>query len=101
MAGQRVLMTRFPGVESGQWLHHHAFMPTLVRLSNATVTRYANDHLPPHFHVRMIDGREALVEIETLRTIASSLKARERAPAIAWAAANRIMLGVEWKELNP
>lgn len=84
-----------------QWLHHHAFMPTLVRLSIATVTKYANDHLPPHFHVRMSDGREALVEIETLRTIASSLKARERAPAIAWAAANRTMLGVKWKELNP
>lgn len=94
-------MAMFAGVESGQWLHHHAFMPTLVRLSIATVTKYANDHLPPHFHVRMSDGREALVEIETLRPISSSLKARERAPAIAWAAANRIMLGVKWKELNP
>ncbi len=41
-------------------------MPTLARLAQSTITMYAGDHLPPHFHVRMNDGREALVELATL-----------------------------------
>src|SRR6218665_3325568 len=49
-----------------QPLHYNRSIPTLARLPNATVTMYAADHLPPHFHVRMNDGRETLVEIATL-----------------------------------
>ncbi|WP_205755238.1 DUF4160 domain-containing protein [Azotobacter chroococcum] len=41
-------------------------MPTLKRLTNCSITLYAGDHLPPHFHVRLQDGREALVEIASL-----------------------------------
>lgn len=41
-------------------------MPTIQRLPNCTITLYAGDHLPPHFHVRLQDGREALVEIANL-----------------------------------
>ena len=55
----------------------------------------------PHFHVRMSDGREALVEIATLAIISSTIKARELAPALAWAAANTAALSAKWKELNP
>ena len=49
-----------------------ADMPTLARLSTATIAMYAADHLPPHFHVRVNDGREALVEIATLTVLPSA-----------------------------
>lgn len=58
-------------------------MPTIIRLQNCIITMYAADHQPPHFHVRMRDGREALVMIATLKTLTSSLKARELAEALA------------------
>lgn len=76
-------------------------MPTLARLSNCTVTMYAADHLPPHFHVRANDGREALVEVATLAVLAGRLTKRELAEALAWAAANQALLHAKWKELNP
>lgn len=76
-------------------------MPTLVRLSNSTITMYAADHLPPHFHVRMSDGREALVEIATLAVLRGSAAKRELTEALAWAAANKGQLEAQWKELNP
>ena len=76
-------------------------MPTIARLANCTITMYAADHQPPHFHVRMRDGREALVVIETLKTLTSSLKARELAEALEWAADNISALTAKWQELNP
>jgi len=58
-------------------------MPTLARLVQSTITMYAGDHLPPHFHVRMNDGREALVELATLQVLRGSLPARDLADALA------------------
>lgn len=60
-------------------------MPTIVRLAQSTITMYAADHLPPHFLVRMRDGREALVEIATLAILSSTLRSRELAKALDWA----------------
>jgi len=54
-------------------------MPTLARLASSTVTMYAADHLPPHFHVRLNDGREALVEIATLQPLTTRVAQRELA----------------------
>lgn len=76
-------------------------MPTLARLSQSTITMYAADHLPPHFHVRLHDGREALVEIATLTVLRGSAAKRELAEALQWAAANQGLLQTRWKELNP
>jgi len=76
-------------------------MPTLARFAQCTITMYAGDHLPPHFHVRMNDGREALVELATLQVLRGSLPARDLADALAWAHAHRAALAVQWKELNP
>ena len=74
---------------------------TWVDWSNASLTMYAADHLPQHFHVRMNDGREALVEIATLAVLAGRVSLRELAEALAWAAANQALLHAKWKELNP
>lgn len=62
---------------------------------------YAGDHLPPHFHVRMNNGREALVEIGALAVLRGNMAQRELAEAMAWATANRAALAAMWKELNP
>jgi hypothetical protein len=62
---------------------------------------YPADHLPPHFHVRMNDGREALVAIATLEIISSSLSKRELVEAVTWASSRKAALLARWKELNP
>jgi hypothetical protein len=76
-------------------------MATLVRLAQSPITMYAGDHLPPHFHVRMNDGREVLLEIDALAVLRGNIARRELAEALAWAVANRAALAAMWKELNP
>lgn len=88
-------------VASVQPLHYASPMPTIVRLSSCAITMYAADHQPPHFHVRMNDGREALVAIATLELISGSLPKRELAEALHWASHNKAALSSRWKELNP
>jgi len=53
-------------------------VPTLKRLSRSKICLYAGDHLPPHFHIRANDAREAL----------------------EWAQNNRDALYEEWMRLN-
>lgn len=50
-------------------------MPTVARFSSCKIAMYAADHNPPHFHIRMSDGREA--------------------------AQNTALLIDKWAELNP
>jgi hypothetical protein len=76
-------------------------MTTLKRLPTCTITLYAGDHLPPHFHVRMQDGREALVEIANLAVLSGRIARRELAAALEWATENRALLSAKWEELNP
>jgi len=40
---------------------------------------YAGDHLPPHFHIRLQDGREALVEIASLSMLYGRIARRQLA----------------------
>lgn len=76
-------------------------MPTVTRLASCTITMYAGDHLPPHFHVRTRDGREALVMIATLGVLSGSIRRRELDEAMAWAKTHQLALATQWKELNP
>ncbi len=75
-------------------------MPTLHRFNNCVIRIYANDHLPPHFHIGMNDGRECLIEIDTLKLLAGRTSRREIAEALAWAQGNSTALQKTWKELN-
>ena len=72
-------------------------MPTLCRVANCKISIYADDHLPPHFH---IEGRgfRALVEIETMTVRAGDV--RKAPAAMAWARANIELLRAEWIRLN-
>lgn len=76
-------------------------MPTLARLSGCAITLYAGDHLPPHFHVRTKDSKEALIVIHTLAVLSGALAQRELTEALAWAQGNRAVLLQKWQELNP
>jgi hypothetical protein len=72
-------------------------MPTIRRFDNCKVCIYADDHLPPHFHV---EGRGfcVIVEIETM-VVRAGNAARAR-QAMAWARANVALLRAEWARLN-
>lgn len=80
---------------------YNTLMPTIQRLATCIIAMYAGDHLPPHFHVRMNDGREALVSIDPLAVLRGSIARRELEPALQWAASNQTALAAKWKELNP
>ena len=72
-------------------------MPTIRRFARCKIAIYADDHMPPHFH---IEGRgfRAIVEIETMIVRAGEVRnARE---ALAWAADNLDALRAEWTRLN-
>jgi len=72
-------------------------MPTIRRFENCKISVYADDDMPPHFH---IEGRGfwAIVEIETMVVRAGDVR---RAPqAMTWARQNIALLRTEWTRLN-
>lgn len=73
----------------------------LVRLGVCTITLYAADHPPPHFHVRTRNGREALIVIADLTVLSGSVARRELVEAVSWAHHNAQLLRSRWQELNP
>jgi hypothetical protein len=75
-------------------------MGKLHTIGKATIRVYANDHMPPHFHVVSADA-EALIEIATLTILRGSLPARLRVAALAWATSNRSVIAAEWNRINP
>jgi hypothetical protein len=72
-------------------------MPTVQRFATCKIAIYADDHMPPHFH---IEGRgfRAIVEIETLTVRVGNV--RRAAAAMAWAQENTELLRDEWRRLN-
>jgi hypothetical protein len=72
-------------------------MTTIRRFATCRIAIYADDHLPPHFHV---EGRgfRAVVEIGTLKVRAGEV--RKGADAMAWATRNLDTLMMEWNRLN-
>jgi hypothetical protein len=66
-------------------------------MSRATATKVPifGDHPPPHVHVVKSDGRDAIVEIESLRVI-GKLASRETREALHWIATQKAYLLKEW-----
>jgi hypothetical protein len=64
----------------------------LIEVNSLTV--YANDHLPPHFHAVHPDF-EALIEIETFAFYAGSLPSTARKDVLKWATANLPVIKAE------
>jgi hypothetical protein len=71
-------------------------MPTLQRFSDRRVLMYIGDHPPPHVHVVRNDGRDCIVEIETLLVV-GKLATREIRVALEWIASEKQFLLSEWR----
>ena len=75
-------------------------MGKLHQFGKAIIRIYANDHLPPHFHILTPDA-EALVEIATLRILIGTLPSRVEREALEWVLANHAAVAGEWNRVNP
>jgi hypothetical protein len=75
-------------------------MPTPQRFDNARVVMYLDDHPPPHVHVRLRDGRECTVEIDSLE-VNGRIVQREIREVLVWVEANRVFLHDEWRRCCP
>lgn len=76
-------------------------MPVIHRFFNCAIFLNPREHNPPHFHIRMNDGREVLVEIATLELLSSAVARREIPEALAWSENNRALLAEKFREYNP
>jgi hypothetical protein len=76
-------------------------VPRFITLGRVGICLYADDHVPPHFHIRTPDG-EAQVRIDSLEVIRGDLNQADLEIAMAWARqpGNREALMVEWMRLN-
>jgi hypothetical protein len=72
-------------------------MPSVRRFAACKIAIYADDHMPPHFH---IEGRgfRAVVEIETMTVRAGDVRRAD--DAMAWAQHNRSLLRDAWIRAN-
>jgi hypothetical protein len=75
-------------------------MPILQRFPASRVLLYAGDHLLPHIHVKLSDGRECTVDIDSLK-IQGRIAAREIREELIWIESNRALLHGEWRRYNP
>ena len=75
-------------------------MPLIKRFAHCQVRINLKDHAPPHFHVLMRDGKEALIEIASLEILQGNVPRRELSEVLQWAASKRSMLLNKFKELQ-
>jgi hypothetical protein len=75
-------------------------MPVLHNFSSSRILIYAGDHLLPHVHIQLKDGRECTVEIDRF-LITGRIKRHEIRAELKWIQTNRFWLHEEWKRLNP
>jgi hypothetical protein len=75
-------------------------MGKLIQIGNIIIRVYANDHLPPHFHIITPDA-DALIDIETLEILRGKLSRRAEAEALVWAKTNMVLIVDEWNRTNP
>ena len=74
-------------------------MPTLHRIGPFKVQVFADDHLPPHFHITGSDF-ELVVAISGLSILKGRRYRREVGEVLDWAASNIELLWNEWTRLN-
>ena len=74
-------------------------MPTVHRFAACKVQIYADDHVPPHFHL-VGRGWRCAIDLANLTIMAGKAPKREFDQAIGWADANRKLLLAKWSELN-
>ena len=75
-------------------------MPVLQQFASSRLVMYAGDHLLPHVHIQLRDGRECTVTIAG-RRIVGRIDRREIREELRWIVAHRADLELEWRRLNP
>lgn len=76
-------------------------MPLLHRLPNCKIEVRTRDHLPPHVHVLLKDGREVLVYLADGKLVMrQKVRRMEIAEALDWIAARAPELIERFKELQ-
>ena len=71
-------------------------MPEICRFYGIVIRMYWNEHRPPHFHAEY-GGREAAVNIDTLRVEEGKLAPRAERLVIEWAKQHRRELEEAWR----
>lgn len=71
-------------------------MSTLQRFDSSRVVMYLDDHPPPHVHVKLRDGRDCTVDLETFE-IKGRVAEREIREALAWVRMNQADLQHQWQ----
>jgi len=74
-------------------------MPALQRFSDCLILISVGDHPPPYVHVVLRDGRDCIVEIESLLVI-GKLAGREIRDALNWIKDEKALMN-EWQRYNP
>lgn len=74
-------------------------MPTIANLRNCKIQVFADDHVPPHFHVYGPDTN-CQIEIATLTVIRGTFDRSDLEDARVWAKDNMGLLLHKWSEFN-
>ena len=61
---------------------------------------YLDDHPPPHVHVKLRDGRDCTIDLESFE-IKGRVAEREVRDALVWIKSRKTDLLIEWWRNNP
>lgn len=61
---------------------------------------YLDDHPPPHVHVKLRDGRDCTIDLESFEII-GRVAEREVRDALVWIKSKKTDLLIEWWRNNP
>lgn len=75
-------------------------MPAIARFSRSVIYMYSDDHPPPHFHIRLRDGRDVAISLSAFTVIAGAMDPREMEEPMSWAVLNEHLLTEKWADLN-
>lgn len=99
-AHQAAAITQLPPLMTCNHCTTISRAPVVQRFANCQVRIYAKDHPPPHFHVRLNDGREAWVSIDPIEIIHGRVATWEIAEVLAWAKERQVWLAQTFEELQ-
>lgn len=71
-------------------------MSTLQRFDSSRVVMYLDDHPPPHVHVKLRDGRDCTVDLDSFE-IKGRVAEREIREALAWIKTHQAVLQHQWQ----
>lgn len=71
-------------------------MSTLQRFDSSRVVMYLDDHPPPHVYVKLRDGRDCTVDLDSFE-IKGRVASREIREALVWIKTHQVDLQHQWQ----